>query len=160
MSKPKKGKEVGRRLVAQNRKARHNYFIDDTLEAGIVLTGTEVKSLRAGRASLNESFAQERDGEFYLLNAHIPEYGPANRFNHLPTRERKLLMKRREIGRLMGQVRREGFTVVPLSIYFNDRGVAKCQLGLARGKRQIDKRETAKARDWSRERQRLLRAKR
>ncbi len=159
MSKSKKGKEAPRRLVAQNRKARHNYFIDDTVEAGLVLTGTEVKSLRAGRASLNEAFAQERAGEFYLLNAHIPEYGPANRFNHEPTRVRKLLLRRREMGRLMGQVRRERYTLVPLSVYFNDRGYAKCQLGLARGKRQYDKRETVKARDWSREKQRLLRAK-
>lgn len=158
MSKPKKAKEAPR-FVAQNRKARYNYFIDDTVEAGMVLTGTEVKSLRAGRASLNEAFAQERDGEIYLLNAHIPEYGPANRFNHEPTRMRKLLLRRREIGRLMGQSKRSGYTLVPLSVYFNKRGFAKCQLGLGRGKRQIDKRETIKARDWSRERHRLLRAK-
>jgi len=159
MSKAKNAREAARRLVAQNRKARHNYFIDDTVEAGLVLTGTEVKSLRAGRASLNEAFAQEQGGEFFLLNAHIPEYAPANRFNHQPTRARKLLLHRREMGRLMGQVRREGYTLVPLSLYFNDRGIAKCQLGLARGKRQVDKRETIKARDWGRERQRLLRAK-
>ncbi len=159
MSKAKKGKDEPRRLVAQNRKARHNYFIDDTMEAGLVLTGTEVKSLRAGRASLNEAFAQERGGEFYLLNAHIPEYGPANRFNHEPTRVRKLLLHRKEVGKLMGQVRREGMTLVPLSLYFNHRGFAKCQLGLARGKRQVDKRETIKERDWNRQRHRLLRAK-
>lgn len=159
MSKAKNAREAARRLVAQNRKARHNYFIDDTLEAGLVLTGTEVKSLRAGRASLNEAFAQEQAGEFYLLNAHIPEYGPANRFNHVPTRARKLLLHKKEMGRLMGQVRREGFTLVPLSLYFNDRGIAKCQLGLARGKRNVDKRETIKQRDWNREKHRLLRAK-
>ncbi len=158
MGKSKKDRDAARRFVAQNRKARHNYFIDDTVEAGLVLTGTEVKSLRAGRASLNESFAQEREGEFFLLNAHIPEYGPANRFNHQPTRDRKLLLRRREMGRLMGQVRREGYTLVPLSLYFNDRGFAKCQLGLARGKRQFDKRQTMKDRDWGRQRQRLLRA--
>ncbi len=158
MARAKKAGDAARRLVAQNRKARHNYFIDETIEVGLVLTGTEVKSLRAGRASLNEAFAQEREGEFFLLNAHIPEYGPANRFNHQPTRDRKLLLRRREIGRLMGQVRRQGYTLVPLSLYFNDRGFAKCQLGLARGKRQIDKRETIKERDWSRQRQRLLRA--
>ncbi len=124
MSKPKKAKEAPR-FVAQNRKARHNYFIDDTVEAGMVLTGTEVKSLRAGRASLNEAFAQERNGEIYLLNAHIPEYGPANRFNHEPTRMRKLLFRRREIGRLMGQAKRSGYPLVPLSVYFTKRGYAK-----------------------------------
>ncbi|GAB5470787.1 MAG: SsrA-binding protein SmpB [Rhodospirillales bacterium] len=159
MKKTKAAREAAQRFVAQNRKARHNYFIDDTVEAGLVLTGTEVKSLRAGRASLNESFAQETAGEFFLLNAHIPEYGPANRFNHEPTRPRKLLLRHREIGRLMGQAKREGYTLVPLSLYFNHRGFAKCQLGLARGKRQVDKRETIKARDWNRERHRLLRAK-
>ncbi len=159
MGKSKKAKDEPRRFVAQNRKARHNYFIDDTVEAGLVLMGTEVKSLRAGRASLNEAFAQEKEGEFYLLNAHIPEYGPANRFNHEPTRVRKLLLRRKEMGRLIGQMRRQGFTLVPLSVYFSDRGFAKCQLGLGRGKRQVDKRETIKARDWSRQRHRLLRAK-
>ncbi|MEO1194435.1 MAG: SsrA-binding protein SmpB, partial [Pseudomonadota bacterium] len=142
MNKKNSARADAQRFVAQNRKARHNYFIDDTVEAGLVLTGTEVKSLRAGRASLNEAFAQETEGEFYLLNAHIPEYGPANRFNHEPTRARKLLLKQREIGKLMGQAKRSGYTIVPLSLYFNHRGYAKCQLGLARGKRQIDKRET------------------
>jgi len=147
-----------RRLVAQNRKARHDYFIDETLEAGIMLEGTEVKSLRGGRASLNESFAQEQNGEFYLLNAHIPEYAPASQFNHTPTRVRKLLLKKKEMQNLTGKARRAGYTLVPLSLYFNKRGIAKCELGLARGKKQHDKRDTIKERDWNRQKQRLLRA--
>lgn len=153
-----KGAAPGRRLVAQNRKARHEYFIDEVMEAGLVLTGTEVKSLREGRASLGEAFASEESGELWLLNAHIPEYGPANRFNHVPKRARKLLLHRRQVNKLLGQVRREGYTIVPLSIYFNERGRAKCEIGLARGKKAVDKRETIKERDWNREKHRLLRA--
>lgn len=147
------------RLAAQNRKARHDYIIEDTFEAGIVLLGTEVKSLRQGRASIGEAFAAERDGELFLFNAYIPEYEAANRFNHEPRRPRKLLMHRREIARLIGLVQRGGMTLVPLSIYFNERGVAKVQLGLARGKRKVDKREAEKARDWGREKARLMREK-
>lgn len=147
------------RLAAQNRKARHDYIIEDTFEAGIVLLGTEVKSLRQGRASIGEAFAAERDGELFLFNAYIPEYEAANRFNHEPRRPRKLLMHRREIARLIGLVQRSGMTLVPLSIYFNERGVAKVQLGLARGKRKVDKREAEKARDWGREKARLMREK-
>jgi SsrA-binding protein len=146
-------------LVAQNRKARHDYLIEDSVEAGLVLTGTEVKSLRRGRASIGESYAQEQGGQFYLLNAHISEYEAANRFNHEPRRPRKLLLHRREINRLTGQVRREGYTLVPLRLYFIPRGVAKVELGLARGKRKVDKRETQKQRDWQREKARLLREK-
>ena len=145
------------RTVAQNRKARHNYLIEDTLEAGIVLTGTEVKALRQGRASIGESYAADQGGEIYLVNAHIPEYQAASRFNHEPRRPRKLLLHRREVNRLLGQIQREGYTLVPLSLYFNPRGIAKVKLGLAKGKRQVDKRETAKQRDWSRQKARLLR---
>ncbi|MEX0809688.1 MAG: SsrA-binding protein SmpB [Dongiaceae bacterium] len=146
------------RVAAQNRKARHNYEIEDTFEAGIILTGTEVKSLRGGRASIGEAFAVDRDGELYLINAHIPEYAGASRNNHAPLRPRKLLVHRREMEKLLGSISREGMTLVPLSIYFNDRGIAKVQLGLARGRRKIDKREELKRRDWDRDKARLLRA--
>jgi SsrA-binding protein len=145
------------KTVAQNRKARHNYFIEETMEAGLILVGSEVKSLRGGRASIAEAFAAEKDGELYLINANIPEYESANRFNHAPKRPRKLLLRKREAERLRGRINREGMTVVPLSIYFNKRGIAKCQLGIAKGKRMVDKRETIKARDWQREQARVLR---
>jgi SsrA-binding protein len=147
-----------RKVAAQNRKARHNYFIDETIEAGLVLTGTEVKSLRDGRSSINEAYAAERNGELFLFNAHIPAYRAASRFNHEPRRPRKLLLRRREINRLMGAVQREGVTLVPLTLYFNARGIVKVDLGLARGKRKYDKRMAAKDRDWKRDRARLLRA--
>jgi SsrA-binding protein len=148
----------GPKSVAQNRKARHDYFIEDTLEAGMQLLGSEVKSLRSGRgASIAEAFAVEKDGDLYLINAHIPEYESANRFNHPPRRPRKLLLHRREAEKLRGQINREGMTIVPLSIYFNARGIAKCQLGIAKGKRKVDKRETIKQRDWQREQSRVLR---
>ena len=145
------------RLVAQNRKARHNFFIEDSLEAGLVLTGTEVKSLRQGRASIGEAYAGEDSGELFLLNANIPRYEAASRFNHEPKRPRKLLLHGRERDRLLGLVRREGYTLVPLRLYFNARGIAKVEIGLARGKRKIDKRETEKKRDWQREKARLMR---
>jgi SsrA-binding protein len=151
--------EKERRLAAQNRKARHNYFIEDTLEAGLILHGTEVKSLRQGGASIAESYAGPMEGELYLFNAHIPEYAGAKHSGHEPLRPRKLLLRRRELGRLIGSVQRQGVTIVPLSIYFNDRGIAKVQLGIAKGKRKIDKRETEKARDWQRDKARLMRAK-
>ncbi len=147
----------GGRVAAENRKARHNYFIDETLEAGLVLAGTEVKSLREGRADISESYASEQGGELFLVNAYIPEYTAGNRHNHQPRRARKLLLHRREIGKLSDQIRRQGGTVVPLRVYFNDRGIAKVLLGLARGKRQYDKRQTIKQRDWNRQKQRLLR---
>ena len=147
-----------RRVVAQNRKARFNYFIDSTLEAGIMLLGTEVKSLRTGQASLSDAYAGEKDGELYLINSHIPEYRAANRFNHEPRRPRKLLLKRRELDRILGSIRREGATAVPLSIYFNERGMAKIELGLAHGKKKHEKRETQKQREWNREKSRVLRA--
>ncbi len=149
----------GQTLVAQNRKARHNYQIEDTLEAGLVLTGTEVKSLRQGRASIGEAYAADDGGDLYLINAQIPVYEAANRFNHEPKRPRKLLVHRRERSRLIGLVQRQGYTLVPLRLYFNNRGIAKVELGLARGKRQVDKRETEKQRDWQRQKARLMREK-
>ncbi len=145
------------RIAAQNRKARHNYFIEDTLEAGIILTGTEVKSLREGRANIGEAYASERGGELYLFNAHISEYHGGNRFNHAPMRTRKLLLRNRQIQRLIGSLQRDGITLVPLSIYFNERGIAKVKLGIAKGKRQYDKRATEKERDWQRQKARILR---
>jgi SsrA-binding protein len=145
------------RFAAQNRRARFDYHIEDTIEAGLVLTGSEVKTLRLGRASINEAFATEKDGEMWLLNAYFPEYEAANRFNHEPRRPRKLLLKRREMGRLIGQIQRAGITLVPISIYFNARGIAKVELGLGKGKRKVDKRDTEKERDWKREQGRLLR---
>jgi SsrA-binding protein len=147
-----------KRYAAQNRRARHDYFIESTLETGIQLTGTEVKSLRDGRASIAEAFAGEKDGELYLLNAHIPEYS-ASRFNHEPRRPRKLLVHKREMRKLLGAVSREGKTLVPLAIYFNKRGRAKLDLALARGKHKADKRAAIKERDWKREQGRLMREK-
>jgi SsrA-binding protein len=147
----------GKVLVAQNRKARHNYQIEESLEAGLVLTGTEVKSLRQGRASIVEAYAADQQGELYLFNSHIPIYDAAGRFNHQPKRLRKLLLHSRELARLIGLIRREGYTLVPLSLYFNERGIAKVELGLARGKRKADKRETEKRRDWQRQKARLMR---
>ena len=146
-----------RKAVAQNRKARHDYFNASTLEAGLVLVGTEVKSLREGGCQITDAHAAEREGELWLVNAHIPEYRGGNRFNHEPKRSRKLLVNKRERDKLIGAVTREGMTVVPLSIYFNERGIAKCELGLAKGKKKGDKRATERERDWSRERARLLR---
>jgi SsrA-binding protein len=146
------------RYAAQNRKARHNFLIQDTLEAGMVLAGTEVKMLRQGQASINESYAAERDGALFLINAHIPEYKPA-RVNHEPGRPRKLLLHRRELEKLLGAIRREGMTVVPLGIYFNERGIAKCEIGLAKGKKKSDKREAEKTKDWQRDKARLMREK-
>lgn len=145
------------RVVAQNRRARFDYFIEDTLEAGIVLAGSEVKSLRDGRASINESYAGERAGDLWLINAHIPEYKAASHFGHDSRRPRKLLLRRREINKLLAAIRREGATLVPLAIYFGKRGFAKVELGLARGKRKVDKRATIKERDWQRDKQRLMR---
>ncbi len=144
------------RIAAVNRKARFSYEILETFEAGLALTGTEVKSLREGHANIQESYAAVEDGEIWLINSYIPEYVQANRFNHEPRRRRKLLLKKREMARLAQAVEREGMTMVPLKIYFNDRGRAKLELALARGKKLHDKRETERQRDWSRERQRLL----
>lgn len=147
------------KVVAENRKARFNYAIEDTLEAGIALTGTEVKSMRTGKATIAESYADARGGEIWLVNANIPEYLQANRNNHEPRRARKLLLHRRQINKLIGAIEREGMTVVPLKLYFNKRGRAKMEIALARGKKLHDKRATIKKRDWSREKGRLMRQK-
>lgn len=145
------------RFAALNRKARRDYHIEETFEAGVALAGSEVKSLRQGSANIGDAYAAVRRGELFLMNAYIAEYGQANRLNHEPRRPRKLLMHRREISRLTGSVERKGMTLVPLSVYFSDRGVAKVELGLARGKRAYDKRASEKERDWRRRRARLLR---
>ena len=148
------------KVVADNRRARFNYEIGDSFEAGLVLTGTEVKSLRVGKATIAESYAGvDRSGQAWLYNANIPEYLQANRFNHEPKRPRKLLLKVKEIAKLSQAVEREGMTLVPLRLYFNDRGRAKLQLAVARGNKLHDKRETEKKRDWSREKGRLMREK-
>jgi len=147
------------RVAAVNRRARFNYEVQQTYEAGIALAGSEVKSLREGRANIAEAYAGERGGELWLYNAHIPEYLQANRFQHSPRRARKLLLHKREISRLIGAVNREGMTIVPLKIYFNDRGRAKVELAVARGKKLHDKRETEKKRSWQREKARLMREK-
>lgn len=153
-----KDKDLNRRTVAENRKARFSYEILDTLEAGLQLTGTEVKALRLGQANIQESYASVEGGEIWLINAYIPEYTEGNRFNHEPRRRRKLLLNKREIARLAQGVEREGMTMVPLRVYFNDRGRAKLMLATARGKKLHDKRETEKKRDWSREKARLLKS--
>jgi SsrA-binding protein len=145
------------KVVAENRRARYDYFIDERIEAGIQLAGTEVKALRQGEGSIAESYATVTDEEVWLINSHIPEYSHGNRLNHEPRRPRKLLLKSREIAKLYGAVARQGLTLVPLSIYFNATGRAKVELALARGKKVHDKRETVKERDWKREQQRLLR---
>jgi SsrA-binding protein len=146
------------RLAADNRKARFNYEIKETVEAGIALQGTEIKSLRGGKATISESYAGPMGTELFLFNAHIPEYLEANRFNHEVRRPRKLLLHRREINKLMGAVQREGMALIPLKVYFNDRGRAKVELGLGKGKKLHDKRETEKERDWNRDKQRLLKS--
>ena len=145
------------KVVAENRRARFDYFIEDKFEAGVALVGTEVKALRQGEGSIAESYAAIEDEEVWLINSHVPEYSHGNRQNHEPRRKRKLLLSKREIGKLHGAINRQGLTLVPLSIYFNGRGKAKVELALARGKKAHDKRETIKERDWKREQQRLLR---
>ena len=154
-----KKKDDDHKVVADNRKARHLYFIESTLEAGLQLMGSEVKSLRSGKANIAESYAHAKDGEIFLINAYIPEYSMANRFNHEPRRARKLLVRKAEARRLSVAVQREGMTLVPLRVYFTPRGIAKVELGLAKGKKLHDKRETEKARDWARDKARLMRAK-
>jgi len=144
--------------VAENRRARHEYQIEDRIEAGIILQGSEVKSLRTGRASIAESYAGEDRGRLMLFNANIPIYEPA-RTNHEPKRPRELLVSTKERNRLLGMIRRDGMTLVPLTLYFNDRGIAKLQIGLAKGRKKQDKRQAVKGRDWGREKARLLRAK-
>lgn len=147
------------KIVADNRKARFNYEIGEVFEAGIELKGTEVKSLRTGKATIGDSYADEHGGEMFLVNAYIPEYLQANQFNHEAKRPRKLLLHKRQVNKLIGAVQREGMTVVPLKIYFNEQGRAKVEIALARGKKLHDKRETEKKRDWGREKARLMRDK-
>ena len=156
MSRPQRD-TVKVKTVAENRRARYEYAIDEVFEAGIALTGTEVKSLRFGEGSIAESYAEVKDEQLWLINANIPEFSHGNRFNHEPKRPRKLLMHQREIGRLNGAITRQGMTLIPLSIYFNDRGRAKVELALAKGRKLHDKREHEKEKDWKREQGRLLR---
>lgn len=153
---PKGSQRVVNKIVAENRKARFHYEIIDTYEAGIVLTGTEVKSLREGKANIAESYASDEGDEIWLINSHLPEYLQANRFNHEPRRRRKLLLSKREISRLRAGINRDGMTLVPLKVYFNDQGRAKLELALAKGKKLHDKRETEKERDWNRQKSRIL----
>ncbi len=148
--------EPGHTVVAQNRKARHNYFIEETFEAGLSLTGTEVKSLRGGRSTIAESYVTAVEGEAWLVNATIPEYAGGNRFNHEPRRPRKLLLHRSQVNKLIGAIQRQGRTVVPLQVYFNEKGRAKLEIALAMGKKAHDKRASIKERDWQRQRSRLL----
>jgi|TARA_B110000014_G_scaffold218133_1_gene173057 SsrA-binding protein len=148
-----------RQIAAQNRKARHDYFIDENIEAGLVLHGSEVKSLRSGQGSLVDAWAGEKDNELWMYSAYIPQYASAHEPNYVSRRPRKMLLHKREMDRLLASIRREGVTLVPLSIYFNNRGIAKVDLGIARGKRKYDKRQTEKKRDWERQRSRLLREK-
>lgn len=145
------------KLIAENRRARFDYFLEEKFEAGLVLTGSEVKSLRAGKANIAESYAGVEGNELSLINAYIPEYGPANRFNHEPRRPRRLLLHRKQLDRLMGAVRREGRTIVPTRLYWNEKGMAKLEIALAKGKSAPDKRHTEAERDWKREQGRLMR---
>jgi SsrA-binding protein len=149
----------GRRNIAENRRARFDFFIEETVEAGLQLVGTEVKSLRDGRANIAESYAAVEGREIVLVNADIPPYGHANRFNHEPRRPRKLLLHRKQIDKLIGAVQREGRTIIPLRLYFNDKGRAKLEIALAKGKKLHDKREASAERDWQRDKARLLRDK-
>ena len=154
----KKGDD--RKIVAENRKARYNYAIESTIEAGLVLMGSEVKSLRTGKATIAESYAFAKDGELYLVNANIPEYAQANRFGHDdPKRQRKILVRKHEANKLAIATQREGMTLIPLRLYFTPKGIAKIELGIAKGKKVHDKRETEKKRDWQRDKARLLRVK-
>jgi SsrA-binding protein len=155
----KKKRDDGNKVVSENRKARYSYAIGDTMEAGMMLTGSEVKGLRSGKAMIAESYAQVKDGVVSLVNAYIPEYGQANRFNHEPKRPRRLLLHKREIAKLAASTQREGMTLVPLRVYFTPKGIAKIEIGIAKGKKLHDKRETEKQRDWARDKARLLRDK-
>ena len=153
----KKKSDDGSKIIADNRKARFAYAIGDTLEAGIALVGSEVKSLRNGKSTISESYAQAKDGELFLVNAYIPEYTQASRFNHEPKRVRKLLVHKREAAKLAAAIQREGMTLIPLKLYFNAKGRAKVELGIAKGKKLHDKRESEKQRDWQRDKARLMR---
>ena len=149
--------ENERKMIAVNRKARRDYTVENTLEAGIILTGTEVKSLRSGRANIADGYAAERAGEVYLQNVHISEYFAGNIQNHHPTRSRKLLMRKKELRKLIGTLKRGGVTLVPLSMYFNTRGIAKVEIAIAKGKKKYDKRQSEKERSWRRQQERLIR---
>ena len=157
MARPRPAEFDKVKTVAENRRARYEYFLEDFFEAGIALTGTEVKSLRFGEGSIAESYAEVKDDQVWLVNANVPEFSHGNRHNHEPKRPRKLLLHEREIQKMRVAVGREGMTLIPLSIYFNGRGRAKVELALAKGKKLHDKRDTEKARDWKREQGRLLR---
>ena len=157
MARPRPAEFEKKKVVAENRRARYEYFLEQFFEAGIALTGTEVKSLRFGEGSIAEAYAEVKDGQVSLINANIPEYNFGNRFNHEPKRPRKLLLHEREIAKMLTGVAREGMTLIPMSIYFNGRGRAKVELALAKGKKLHDKRETTKERDWKRDQQRLMR---
>jgi len=159
MARPQHKTFDKQKSVAENRRARFDYHIDDTFEAGIVLTGTEVKSLRFGEGSIAESYAEVKNGECWLVNSNVPEFSHGNRFNHEPKRPRKLLLHHREIEKLVGAVERKGMTLIPMSVYFNGKGRAKVELALAKGKQTHDKRETIKDRDWKRDQQRIMRDK-
>lgn len=147
------------KLIAENRRARYDYFIEEVFEAGLMLTGSEVKSLREGRANIAESYASADGEAIMLINADIPPFKHGNRFNHEPRRPRKLLLHKKEIGKMMGAVRRDGQTLIPLKLYFNEKGLAKLELGIAKGKKLHDKREAAADRDWARDKARLMREK-
>jgi SsrA-binding protein len=160
MSGKKNKEDPGRKVVADNRKARHEYFIEESFEAGIALTGTEVKSLREGRASIGEAHAGEKDGDIWLWNAHIPPYSKASpAMNHEPRRPRRLLLKAREIKHIIGTIQQQGLTLIALDIHFNARGLAKLNLAICKGKKLHDKRETIRQREWGRQKGRLLRDK-
>ncbi|NEX92912.1 SsrA-binding protein SmpB [Caulobacter sp. 17J65-9] len=151
--------QSGQKLIAENRRARFDYFLEDSIEAGLALTGTEVKSLRTGRANIAESYAAVEGREIALVNADIPPYGHANRFNHEPRRPRRLLLHRKQIDKLIGAVQREGRTIIPIRLYWNEKGIAKLELALAKGKKLHDKREASAERDWARDKARLMREK-
>ena len=142
--------------IAENRKARYNYVIKEKIQTGIILTGTEVKSLRLGKASISESYASDTDGKLFLINSNIPIYEAANNFNHEPTRQRELLVSKKERNKLLGLIKKEGVTLVPLSLYFNQKGLAKIDIGIAKGKKKEDKRESIKLRDWNRQKSRIM----
>lgn len=155
----KKKDDTARKVIAENRKARFDYYIEDVVEAGLILTGTEVKSLREGKATIAESYASPEEDGIWLINANIPEYSRGNRLNHAPKRPRKLLLHKKQIVTMVQSVERKGYTLVPMRMFFNDRGMVKMDVGIAQGKKNHDKRDTSKTRDWNRQKQRLLRDK-
>ena len=151
-----KSKLISFGRIAENRKAKYNYEIKEKIQAGIILTGTEVKSLRLGKASISESYASDTNGKLFLINSNIPIYEAANNFNHEPARQRELLVSKKERNKLLGLIKKEGVTLVPLSLYFNNKGFAKLDIGIAKGKKKEDKRESIKLRDWNRQKSRIL----